>query len=145
MDESFFDQMSLMPPVDSARWDTWPLVMVLSTSARKEAAMSCFCALNALRRAIAALSGFVGILVGLFRGELHGVASPSLSSSEMERFPRFVAGVLRGEYWSFQPLITSWLQKASILGRWGVGGIRIFLDGDCNRDLNGLAGGVMFG
>lgn len=98
MDESFFDQMSLMPPVDSASWDTWPLVMVWSTSARKEAAILCFCELKALRRAIAALSGFVGLLVGLFRGELHGVISPSLSSSDMKRFRRVVAGVLRGEY-----------------------------------------------
>ena len=107
--------------------------------------MWCFCELKALRRAIAALSGFVGLFVGLFRGELHGEASPSLSSGDMKRFRRLVAGVLRGEYWSFQSLITSWLQKASILGRWGVGGIRIFLDGDWSRDFDGLAGGVIFG
>lgn len=106
--------------------------------------MSCFCELKALRRATAALSGFVGLLIGLLRGELHGEASPSLSSGDMTRFRRAVAGVLRGEYWSFQSLMTSWLQKASILGRWGVGGIRIFLDGDCNRDFDGLVGGVMF-
>ena len=98
VDESFFDQMSLMPPVDSASCDTWPLVMVWSTSARKEAAMSSFCELKALRRAIAALSGFVGLFVGLFRGELHGEASPSLSSGDMKRFRRLVKGVLRGEY-----------------------------------------------
>lgn len=38
--------------------------------------------------------------------------------------------------------MTSWLQKASILGRWGEGGIRYRLEGDFNFDVNGLEGGV---
>ena len=47
-----------------------------------------------------------------------------------------------GEYCSFQSLITSALQKASILGRCGEGGMRWRLEGDCNLDFEGLDGGV---
>ena len=36
----------------------------------------------------------------------------------------------------------SWLQKASMLGRCGEGGIRCLLIGDCGLSLDGLDGGV---
>ena len=39
--------------------------------------------------------------------------------------------------------MTSWLQNESRLGRWGEGGIRIDLEGDCNFGLAGLGGGVV--
>lgn len=39
--------------------------------------------------------------------------------------------------------MTSWLQKASILGRCGEGGILYFLEGDGSLSLDGLDGGVI--
>ena len=50
--------------------------------------------------------------------------------------------IFLGEYCSFQSLVTSWLQKASILSRWGEGGIRYRLEGDFNFAIDGLEGGV---
>ena len=47
-----------------------------------------------------------------------------------------------GECWSFQSLMTSALQKASILGRCGDGGTRFRLEGDCSFEFGGLNGGV---
>lgn len=40
-------------------------------------------------------------------------------------------------------MITSGFQKASILGRWGDGGIRNFFEGECRLGFDGLDGGVV--
>ena len=130
-----------MPPVASASRPTSPPVMAESTSARNELAISCFELSKALRLASAILSFFAGLLDGLLVGE-GGVAISESLSSKINRFFRAVMGVFRGEYSSFQSLMTSWLQNASMLGRCGVGGMRNFLGGDCNLDFEGLDGGV---
>lgn len=53
------DQMSLMPPVGADRVEMRPWEMVLSSSARKEAAMSCLRSAKALRWARMALTSGV--------------------------------------------------------------------------------------
>lgn len=83
VEESFFDQIIWMPPVEDESWATWSLVMVWSTSVRKEVARSCFLSLKAFRCAIAVMSFFAGLLVGLLGGEVDGETSPSLSSRSM--------------------------------------------------------------
>ena len=142
VEESFLDHLIWMPPVDEDSWATWPFVRAWSTSARKERARSCFLSLKALRWAMAVLSFLAGLLDGLLRGETIGEISSSLSSGSTWRCRRIDFGVFRGEYWSFQSLMTSWLQNASMLGLCGVGGIGAFFDGDCKRGLIGLEGGV---
>lgn len=53
--------------------------------------------------------------------------------------------IFLGEYSSFHALTISWLQNASMLGRCGVGGIRVFKDllGEVSLDFDGLSGGVV--
>lgn len=75
VEESFLDQMILMPPVEADRVETWLSAMVWSTSARKEVARECFCALKAFRLASAALSFLTGLLHGLLRGDSDGERS----------------------------------------------------------------------
>ena len=55
------------------------------------------------------------------------------------------AGVLRGEYCSFQEFIMSWDQNASVLWWWGEGGIRGSFEGEGSRRgaSFGLEGGVV--
>ena len=111
---SFLLQIIWMPPVEAASDDTWLFAIVSSSSLRKDTARSCFFSLKAFFCSIASLSFFAGVLKGLFRGELLGEISFSFSSSSEKR--RLDRGVFFGEYWSFQSLMTSWLQKASMLG-----------------------------
>jgi len=52
---------------------------------------------------------------------------------------------LEGEYCSFHSFISEALQKASMLGRCGEGGMRAWVDleGDWRRGLEGEVGGVV--
>src|SRR6478735_10160147 len=103
---SVFVQTSLTPPVDSASLAILPCVISRSSSARKLSASACF--LDSKDFLVSFLGSFFGLaLLGLL-----------VTGGRMS---------LRGECWSFQSLTKSWFQKASILGRWGVLGICIFL------------------
>lgn len=71
----------------------------------------------------------------------------SLGVTVVDDFARDLRGearVFTGEYSSVQALTTSWLQKASRLGRCGVGR-RNFCTfvGELSLDFDGLAGGVI--
>ena len=102
----------------------------------------CFDSSNAFRRSMAFLSFFVGLLFGPLRGDSDGEKSLSSSFTERSLFLRGDLRDLVGEYCSFQSLITSVLQNASILGRCGDGGTRSLFEGDCSLDLGGPKGGV---
>ena len=138
---SFLLQMIRMPPVAAASEATSPFATVRSSSVRKLVAKLCFSLSNSLLRSTASLFFLAGLLTGLLRGEPEGETLSSSSSSTEKR--RLGLGVFRGEYWSFQSLMISWLQKASRLGRCGEGGTRIFgFVGDFNLGFEGLEGGV---
>ena len=82
-------------------------------------------------------------LPGDFRGDVegeHGSSPSSLTECSFLLTPDLM--VFFGECWSFHSFMTSWLQKASILGRNGEGGIRFFFEGDCSFDLAGHERGV---
>lgn len=142
---SFLLHTNLTPPVEAASADTWPEVMVSSNSLRNSSASACFEVSKAFLRAIASLSFFAGVLVGLlvFEGEVDGetlFSDSSLSGKSCRR-----TGDLRGEYVSFQSLISEALQKASREGRWGERGMRAWgvLEGDWRRGFEGEVGGVV--
>lgn len=117
------------------------LVKVLSISERNESARSSLILSKALRAARSFLRGDLdALLVESGMG-----CSYSLSSVRSTESRRAVRGLLTGECESFQLLITSWLQYASMLGRCGVGGIRYRLDGDSSFFFVGLHGGVAGG
>lgn len=124
VEESFLLQMILIPPVDSAIAPTWPSPMVKSTSATNEAASCSFCSSNALRGSVDFLSLLAELLLELLQGDSVGDDSSPSSSTERRRILRRDFKAFFGEYCSFQSLITSALQKASMLGRCGEGGIR---------------------
>ena len=105
-------------------------------------AKACFFSLNAFSRSAARLSFLAGLLLELLRGDSEGESSLSSSSTEYSRNLLGDFSVFLGEYCSFQSLMTSELQKASILGRCGEDGIRCVLDGDCSFGFEGLEGGV---
>lgn len=109
VDWSFLLQISLMPPADSAIEAIRPAVTFWSRSWRKEDARVCFVVSKALRRDLSALEGLLG---GDLRGEIDGETEVS---SDRGKSLRGEDSFL-GEYWSFQSLTTSALQKASILG-----------------------------
>ncbi|KAL9626991.1 MAG: hypothetical protein Q9164_007736, partial [Protoblastenia rupestris] len=114
---SFLDQWRLIPPVGAARALTRALVRVLSTRARKVMASECLVWLKALSCSVAALSLFVGDFDELLRGEVEDEkASPSPSTMD-SRLRCVNLGGFFGECWSFQSLMTSWLQNASMPGR----------------------------
>lgn len=71
--------------------------------------------------------------------DLAGPVSSSESSNSRSSF-----STLLGECWSIQLLVVVWLQKASVVSRYGVGGMSTFpLDGDWRRlPFDGLDGGV---
>ena len=110
---SFLLQIMRTPPVDDESLDSRPSVMVLSNSSRKASARACFFELNSFFCSMSFLSFFAGFLMGLFLAASDGERLPSSSKEG-------IRGVLLilfcGEYWSFQSLITSWLQKESVLG-----------------------------
>lgn len=82
-------------------------------------------------------------MVNTILGDLNG-SGLGFSASLMVMAPleELRVVVFRGECRSFQSLMISWLQKASTLGRWGEGGIRDFLEGDCSLPFDGFGGGV---
>lgn len=134
---SFLDQIIWMPPVEEARREIWPEVILLSSSVRKEVARVCFFSENAFLASFARRPGFVGLF---FAGEKRRA---SLGGSSCG----FGLGwsFLGGEYSSFQSFTTSWLQKLSMLGRWGEMGIRgtFFGDNKVFGFSSGLPGGVV--
>lgn len=81
---------------------------------RKVVARVCFWALKAAR---AAFWDLEGVLDGDLGGETDGETLSSSSSRGWSSLLGTVFGVFLGEYSSFQSFITSWLQKASMLGR----------------------------
>lgn len=54
---SFLDHRILTPPVEAERAEIWPLVILVSSSTRNEAANSCFRASKAFLAALASLVG----------------------------------------------------------------------------------------
>ena len=144
VDESLLLQITRIPPVASAIDATCPLVIVRSISARNAMASSCFLSSNSLRCSIIFLSVFAQLLNGLLWGN-SGCDGCSSSSTEGSRILREDSTIFLGEYCSFHSLRISWLQNASILGRWGGAGIRCRLEGDFNFGVDGLDGGVRVG
>lgn len=142
---SLLDHSIFTPPVVAARVPIWLFVIFESNSARKAEARACLLSSNNFFVSLAALdSCFVGLAILL--GEV----------SRWEKLESggwsfgFVKSSFRGEYSSFQSLITSACQKLSILGRCGVFGIvicEVFLLGETRpkgpRSLEGLPGGVV--
>lgn len=124
VEESFLLQMILIPPVDCAIAPTWPSPIARSTSATNKAASCAFCSSNAFRRSVSFLSLLAGLLLELLRADFEGDNSSLSSSTECKRVLRGDFKAFLGEYCSFQSLITFALQKASMLGRCGEGGIR---------------------
>lgn len=113
--------------------------MVWSSSDRKLSANWILRALKSLIAAISALVRFVGLWSGLL-GE--AVSDEGSSGFGCNRSFRGDLSGFCGEYWSFQSLMASAVQKASRLGRNGGVGIRgTFFEGDCNFDFEGEAGG----
>ena len=84
VEESFLDQMILIPSVDSASEDTLPPLIIRSTSARKAVAISPFCLSNNLRLSVAALSLLVALLSGLLHRATEGERSSSFVSSMID-------------------------------------------------------------
>lgn len=136
---NFLLQMIFTPPVEAASLATWLLVMTVSSSMRNVSAKRC------LRSANAFLASFIirFCFTGLFFGEKR--ASSDIVLLLEKRDVGGGLGALRGEYSSFQSLTTSWLQKSSTDGPWGVEGMRWIFLGDC-KPLglsSGLPGGVV--
>src|ERR1700710_899478 len=133
--ESFLLQIIFTPPVEAERLEISPLVIVESSSWRKDSASSCLRCVKAFLASFARRSCFVGLFFGDSESEVFLV----------NRGFGGCFGVFRGENSSFQSFITSWDQKLSILGRWGVKGIRwIFLGEARPFGLgSGLPGGVV--
>lgn len=131
---SFLLQMIFTPPVEAESLAISPLVILVSSSARKDSASACFDCENAFLASFAIRSCFTGLFLGDPSGTVFSAKDLGLGNR-----------VFWGEYSSFQSLTTSCCQKPSILGRCGVDGIRgnCFL-GDCNRlgCKVGLPGGV---
>jgi hypothetical protein len=117
-----------MPPVDAASWEIRPFVTVSSSSRRKDAARSCLICVNAFFDSRTEVAFTLGAGVGL--------AGLALAGSGKSCF--------RGECSSFQSSMNSWSQNMSVLGRWGVVGMRDSFFGETRPGLvlGGVEGGV---
>jgi len=126
-----------MPPVEAEREASWPWVMVVSSSWRKEDARARLVVSKAFLASRSEAFWAAADLVGFFSGlSLRGLFWRAAAASGKSCF--------RGECSSFQSSTNSWLQNMSELGRWGVTGMRESFLGEIRpgRDLGGVEGGV---
>lgn len=140
------------PPVSAERFWTSPPETASSSTLRKFSAYAAFLLSKDFLRASAAFFAsvsafFKAVLLGDFAGfwalDCFGMVSESSSKSSNSRNSRLT---LRGECSSIQLLVASRSQNASVLSRWGVGGMRILsFVGDLRTLFEGLDGGVLNG
>lgn len=133
----FLLQMIRTPPVSSASFWIWPPETASSRILRNSSTICAFLLSNDFLRTRAAFffsvsSLFNAVLLGvlgalcLSRGlrMFSEFVSPSDSSNSRKYCSNFFSSFC-GECWSIQSFVTSWLQKASTLSRYGVGCMQI--------------------
>lgn len=132
--------ISLTPPVEALREEIWPVVMVSSSSARKDSARACLREAKAFFACTSACVRFAGL--DFFGDDVGDV----LSEAGRKGFFLGDAMALRGECLSFHSLTSFGLQNASKLClAGGVGILVLGFDGDTSRDFEGEAGGGVVG